>query len=416
MKRLAKARVAAGAIGLLLCGVLAGPAPALAATGSISGTVTAAETGEGAPGVWVCASTNVFGLHGGCQSTDADGHYLIEGLEPAFYEVAFEEEGRQNYLAQWYPDKPAEEEAVWVEVKSGEGVTGVNAAMDAGGLIAGTVTDVGTGLPVEGIEICARQVDRVFEQGVIHCDASDAAGDYEVWALPSGQYKVEFGPQVFNRDAPNYIRQYYPARPSWSEAEVLGVSAGASLSGIDAALQQGIGVSGTVSEVGGGPVTSGSTRVCALAAASKEEIVQCTGVEMDGTYWIPGLPFGNYRISFAVDVEEDGQILHPDGFVRQYYNGKPTFAEADVLGSAGTAVFSGIDAHLVRGPEVFPPKPVAPQPLIVTLVERPAPKPLRCRKHFHKKWVKGRYRCVRKHRKSHRHSHKRGPHAVTTGR
>ena len=137
---------------------------------------------------------------------------------------------------------------------------------------------------------------------------------------------------------------------------------------------------------------------------------------MDGTYWMPGLPFGSYVVSFAVDVEEEpGLILHPDGFVRQYYNGKPTFAAADHLTSAGPTEFTGIDAQLVRArkPSRTGACPTLP-PTIVTLIERPPPQPLRCRKHFRKKSVKGKRRCVKIHKKRHRHGH--GPHAHATGR
>jgi hypothetical protein len=407
-------RVLTVAFGLTLCGAL-GVAPAVAATGSIGGTVKAAADGTGIEGIVVCANGVLFGPYGGCDGTDSAGNYEIEDLQPGFYRVAFEEEGRKNFLAQWYPGKPTSEEAGAVEVKSGEEITGIDASLGEGGQITGRVTDVSSGEPVEGIEICARQVDRVFEQSVIHCDDSDSEGEYTVWALPTGQFKIDFGPAVFQRQAPNYIRQYYPGKPTWGEAEVRSVTAGATVPGIDAAMQQGIGVSGTVTEAGGAPVTTGSTRVCALHPVS-EEVLYCTGVEMDGTYWMPGLPFGNYRISFAVDVEEDGQILHPDGFVRQYWNGKPTFAEADVLGSAGPTVFSSIDAHLVRGAEVFPRKPTGPQPVVVTLIERPAPKPLRCKRGFHKKWVKGKRRCAKIHKKHSRRSPGHGPHAVATDR
>jgi Carboxypeptidase regulatory-like domain len=402
------------AVGLTLCGAL-GAASASAATGSISGTVKSAAADEGIGEIVVCAYSPNPGTGGRCVATDPDGKYSIEGLQPDVYKVGFEEAGQQkNYLGQWYPAKAIVEEAQLVPVQSGEDVTGIDATLTVGGQITGTVTDVADGEPIEGIEVCAPQIDRVTEFGVIHCDKSDADGKYTVWALPTGQFKLEFGPAIFQRDAPNYIRQYYPGKPTWAEAEVRAVTAGVTYPGIDAALQKGIGIAGTVTEAGGGPV-AGGPRICALDAASGA-IVQCTGVEMDGTYWMPGLPFGSYVVSFAVDVEEEpGLILHPDGFVRQYYKGKPTFGEADVLASAGSTVFSSIDAQLVRGPETFPSKrPPALPPVVVTLLERPVPRALHCRKHFRKKLVKGQRRCVKVH-KRHRHRHRHGPRAHATG-
>jgi hypothetical protein len=322
----------------------------------------------------------------------------------------FEEEGRQNYLAQWYPAKPIVEQAGAVEVKSGEEAAGIDAELQPGGQITGTVSDVEGGAPVEGIEVCAPQIDRVTEFGVIHCDKSDSAGEYTIQALPTGLYKVEF----FVRKSPNYIGQYYPGKASFAEATQIAVTAGAPpIPFIDAVMQRGIQISGTVTEAGGSGLTWES-RVCAHNAAT-EAVIQCDFPEKDGTYSIAGLPFGAYVVSFAIDVEEEpGLILHPDGFVRQYYNAKPTFAAADRLTAAGPAEFTGIDAQLVRGPEVFPNKP--PPPVVVTLIERPAPKPLHCKRGFRKKFVRGKQRCVKVHKRHHHHRHGHGPHAVATGR
>jgi hypothetical protein len=414
MRRIARVRALTLAMVLTLCGALGFAAPAMAANGSISGVVTEAGGGAGIAGIWVCANTHRFGPIGGCEQTQADGSYEIGNLEPGLFEVVFEEEGRQNYLAQWYPGKATAEEAEWVEVESGQDVTGIDADLGVGGQITGTVTDVEGGAPIEGVEICAPQVDRVTEVGVIHCDISDSEGEYTVQALPTGQYKIEFGPPRGFPESPNFIPQYYPGKPSWSEAEVRNVTAGATVAGIDAAMQEGIRISGTVTEAGGAGLTW-EARVCALNAIT-EAVVQCDFPGKDGTYWIPGLPFGNYKVSFAVDVEEEpGLILHPDGFVRQYYNGKPTFEAADVLGSGGPAAFSGIDAQLVKGPEVFPKRPPAPQPVVVTLIERPGPKPLHCRRGFRKRWVRGARRCVKIHKHRPR-SHGHGPHAAATAR
>jgi Carboxypeptidase regulatory-like domain len=415
MRRMAKLRAGLTvAFGLTFCLAL-GATPALAATGSIGGTVTDAVSEEGIDGIWVCASQAFPGSGSGCDFTDEDGNYTISGLQPSVYKVVFAEESSLNYLAQWYNGKATREEAVGVAVGDGADVTGIDAALETGGQITGTVTDVEDGEPIEGIEICARQVDRIFELSVIQCDRSDTDGEYTVKSLPTGQFKLELGPAIFSREAPNYIRQYYPGKSSWSEAGLLAVTAGSTYPGFDAALQPGIGITGTVSEVGGGPVGLGP-RICAHDAVS-EAIVQCTGLEMDGTYWIPGLPFGSYRVSFAIDVEEEpGLILRPDGFVRQYYKGKPTFGEADMLSSAGPATFTGIDAQLVRGPETFPNRRSPLQPVVVTLIQRPRAPILDCRKGFHRRFVKGKRRCVKVHKRHRRHGHGHGPRAHATDR
>jgi hypothetical protein len=158
-----------------LVGALAMATPALAAPGSISGTVTDASTHLGVPGIWVCAQGVLFGPHGECAGTDGNGAYTISGLEPGFYSLVFEEEGRQNYLAQWYPGKPTRGEGSGVQLESGQALSGFDAQLASGGEFEGMVTDVATGHPVEGVEVCAEPAAGFpDEPSVMHCDKSDA--------------------------------------------------------------------------------------------------------------------------------------------------------------------------------------------------------------------------------------------------
>ena len=75
----------------------------------------------------------------------------------------------------------------------------------------------------------------------------------------------------------------------------------------------------------------------------------------------------------------------------------------------------GIDGQVI---DVCP-DPPRPQPVQVTFIPtEPPPPPLKCRKNQKKKWVKGKYRCVKKpqrHKKHHRRNAK-GPQAVATER
>jgi hypothetical protein len=387
------------ACGLMLCGVLGTAGPA-AATGSISGKVTDASTHEAIADIGVCVEGPFVGPFGACGWTDAGGNYAISGLQPGSFIVGFAEGTQANFLEQYYNGKATRSEADGVIVADGLAATGIDAALEKGGQITGKVTDFETHAPIEGVKVCAFEADGGDGEGVIHCDRTDVAGEYTINGLQTDQYEVEF----FVEGSPNYITQYYPGKASRSEAVPVSVTAGAPpVPNIDAAMQEGIQVSGVVTEVGG-PGPTWSARVCALTSTT-EVVKQCGFPEFDGTYSIAGLPFGFYVISFSVDVEEDGQIMNPDGYVRQYYNGKPTFAEADRIGGPGPGVYTGIDARLVKGPEVFPRKPPAfSQPVGITPVAWPNPQPLkRCRKGYHRKKVRGKSRCVRshKHRKHH---------------
>jgi hypothetical protein len=395
MKRIDRAGVATIVLGVALCVALGSAAPALAAEASISGRVIDAETELGIEGVEVCASGGNFGPWGGCGFSGAGGNYEIADVPPGSYLVKFAEESQSlNYLPQTYDANPEQEGTQALAVDAGEEIEGVDAALLPGGQITGKVTDAVTGLSVEGVHVCASP-DIAGYEGVINCAHSDGAGEYTVHSLPTGSYTLEF----FVEGSPNYIRQYYPGRAAAAEAEAVAVVAGATRSGLNAAMQPGIQITGTITEAGtGSPIKW--IGICAWRP-STETRVACAGSEPGGAYSIAGLPLGSYVVGFAVDSKEDGVVLHPDGYVRQYYDHKATFAAADLVGGPVSAVYTGIDAALTQGPEVWPEEavPIVP-PIGRPVVRRPSP--VKCRKGFHRKSVKGKSRCVRKAKK-HRH-------------
>lgn len=391
--------------GLALCVTLGSVSPAVAANGSISGTVTDAATEAGLPQIWVCThSSFLLGPFGGCAFTDSNGNYTLSDVAPSSYKVVIDEEGRYGYLSQWYDGKATRGAADVVTVGDGQSVTGVDAALSPGGQISGNVTDVDTGEPIEGIRACAPDVNGYPEGGVIHCDKSGADGDYLIESLPTGSYKVEF----FVEEEPNYVIQYYNGKALSSEAEPVAVTAPALTPGIDAAMSEGVQITGRLTEADSGDPVKW-TIACALTPDT-EVPAGCDESAEDGSYSIAGLPLGSYVVSFAVDFEEDGFVLHPDGYVRQYYDGKATFAEAELVGGPTAGLYEGIDAVLTQGPEIglrphvtpFE-SPLPPLGWSGPGPGNPAPK---CRRGTRRKLVNGKRRCVRIHKKHHR---ARGP-------
>lgn len=388
---MAGARMLTIAFGLALCGMLGMAAPAMAATGSISGTVTDAISEEGIGNIEVCAAGSLFLPIGECAWTDGEGNYTILNLQPSSYRVAFAEEGSANYLEQWYPDKTTRQEAEPVAVGEGESVTGIDAKLQVGGQITGTITDVATHLPIKGVDVCAPSV---APAELTYCARSNSEGKYTIHSLATGSYVVEY----FVERSPNYISQYYPTKAQFSEAEAVAVSAGAITPNVDAAMQEGVQITGQITEAGSGEPIRWIV-ACALNPITEAQ-VGCSSSEPneEDRYSIAGLPLGSYVVGFSVDHEEEGMVLHPDEYVRQYYNGKPAFAEASLVGGPA-GVYPGIDAQLTKGPEVFPekhpPSSIAPPPPNVTVIVDPRRKPaLRCRKGFVKRRVHGKPKCV----------------------
>ena len=158
----------------------------------------------------------------------------------------------------------------------------------------------------------------------------------------------------------------------------------------------------------------------------------------EGDYVLPGLPGGAYVISFAEDELIDGQDLHPDDYVRQYWEGVPEFGEARLMLAGAGAVVEGVDAALIRGEEVWPdcelasacewtlvneeeekggpgngdPTASTPnQPLPATTPSRGHVKPkLRCRKGFRKVTKSGHARCVKIPKRKHHPRHRKARH------
>lgn len=223
------------ALAITACALLFVPATALAATGSISGTVTAASGGAALKGVEVCAYEVEEEEEEGCALTSPSGQYTISGLFPGEYKVEFwpHREGL-NYITQYYNNKSTFATAEAVTVTSGETSSGVNAQLQVGGLLTGTLTDAATHAALPGIFVCA--FEPTIEEFI--CAQTGAGGQYTIAGLPSSSfYRVEFGPEFEEQVAPgSYITQYYSGKSTLAEANPVAVTAPATTAGIDAAL------------------------------------------------------------------------------------------------------------------------------------------------------------------------------------
>ena len=408
-----------------LC-ALAGLFPAgsaAAATGEIHGKVTD-HLGEPIAGITVCAEGLSPLVGSQCDSnTDSEGKYSIGGLEATSYRVGFHVESNPslNYAQQWYSDKAHPEEADPVELAEGESRE-INAQLQTGGEFHGTVADGKTDLPIEGVEICAQLVGFSQTGEVGYCGASNSAGEFTVKDLSPGEYRLEFKTEGHI----NYVEELLPEPPG-----SIPLSAGGVIE-IEAHLQPGVEIEGTLTEMGTGTPIVGlsppysAPAICALNPTTKAQ-VKCAAVESGGHYSISGLAAGTYAVSFAADGVEEGVDLHPDGYVRRYWNEVPTFGEATLLAGTAGAVFHEIDAVLTKGEEVFPncevksacsPAPSSGEtsspggavtPMATLLQVKPptqpvAPRP-RCKKGFRHVTKSGRARCVKVSHHRHRRRH-----------
>lgn len=305
----------------------------LQAGGEISGRVTGAPDEDPLEGIQVCASGTGNDEYR-CVSTDESGEYAIEGLTDGSYTVEFYAIYSSSYVWQYYSGKASYAEADPVAVSAGENATGIDAELQLGGEISGTVTDATTSEPLSGAAACASPVGGYeFEYGT--CAVTDADGNYTIHGLHSGSYKVRFS----GGSGLNYITQYYDAKATSSEADPVSVSEGATHSGIDAALQPGGGVAGTVIDAATHEPLE-YAQACAYRAVT-DAYVGCSYTGADGDYSIAGLVSGSYKVEF---FPASGSNL-----LSQYYSGESTYAAADPISVTAGSTHDGVDAALEEG-------------------------------------------------------------------
>jgi hypothetical protein len=367
--------------------VLAVPAAAFAA-GSISGTVTAASGGAGIAGVEVCAWETGESEGFECAVSSGDGAYSVTGLSAGTYKVEFWAP-EENYIFQLYDGKSTWAEATPVTVSDGVDTPGIDAALQEGGRISGRVTDAATNAGIGGILACASTAGEEFGG----CSKTEPNGEYAIGGLPAGSYEVFFFEANEEEGAAEYLGQVFRD----GHQELVSVTVGATVPGIDAALSKAGRISGTVTDSLSGAGIGAST-VC-LRRATTGEIEGCTRTNGSGRYSIGGLSSGSYKVWFSPDVpawEEE------DDYFQQYFSGAGTFALATPVSVAPSTSIAGIDAHLVS--RKAPPAPPVASPAVKP-ISAVSPRKKHCRKGLKRIKVKGKERCVRIHRKRH---HARG--------
>lgn len=122
--------------------------------GSISGRVTADDTGEGLEGLPVIAGNPELRIRRTAR-TAADGTYTIESLPPGEYIVGVQAKGTA-YVGELYDDAHSRDEATPVTVTEGNETTDISFSLERGAEISGQVTDAATEAPLAGIPIVVR--------------------------------------------------------------------------------------------------------------------------------------------------------------------------------------------------------------------------------------------------------------------
>jgi Carboxypeptidase regulatory-like domain len=375
--------------------------PAAASAASISGTVSATAGGGGIDAVEVCARPELYSFEAICSQTNGFGTYTLTGLPAGSYTVRFREPHNRNYVDQYFDGAAELGSADPVTVTAAEARFGVDAVLQYGGTIAGTVLAAAGGAPVGSFLVCAFATTPLGEVG--RCWRTDSSGHYEINGLPPEDYTVEF----LSEDEFNLLSEYFAGAGSANAATPVHIGvAGEGKVGIDATLEPGVEITGTLTEARSGRPLSDAD--VSLLKPGTAEGLGTVHTDQAGRYAFRGRPAGSYVV--ALVPFGSGNACYPP----QFYSGSADFLGATPLSVAPPQVVAGVDAQVSNLCSD------APQPIKVELIPTPpTAAPPKCKKNQWKRWVKGKYRCVKKpkkHRKMHHRAKGHGPQAVATDR
>ena len=314
--------------------------------GTISGTVLD-ENGEPVKGFSVCTSpvlgnTNPSSCFENEGETAADGTYTIHGLASGEYKIHFFG-GSGNYLGRWYPDKPTRAEAAAVTVTAPAPLAGIDATLQSGGVISGTLLESGTHNPIQFAQICAKPVSGTN----LYCSQTKAGGEYSVYSLPTREYVVEFAGPDNSTDWP-YVPSFSGGTTDPATATPVGVTAGSKTGGVDGEVEKGGTIGGHVSDAVSHEPAFG-IEACAYSGGTIVGHCEPTGHE--GDYTIIGLPAGSYAVRFvpADGGDEQDFRIGNQNYLPQFYEDAATEGAATPVASGPRTEKTGIDVEMHEG-------------------------------------------------------------------
>jgi protocatechuate 3,4-dioxygenase beta subunit len=337
----------------------------LARAAEISGTVTAAKGGAPVGGICVLALP-VFtgqGVHefANVSISNPQGGYTVTGLPTGKYAVNFSGGcgNKGSYAPQNYNNEAAPAAADTVTLATGQHATGINAAMQPGGTITGTVTNQ-AGAPLRNMCVFATSASDAGGfgnglEGLLSVNAgppfsSGAAtgrnGHYRLVNLVPGSYEVSFASGCgFKLGAVVYASQWF-APQGGNQPDWLTVRPGVVASGISASLRRGASIAGVIKDPAGKPARGICAGALPLSGQPSEVLLVAGGAgsASDGSYQIRGLAAGRYAVVFGPCAGQPYAIT--------WFNGATSSAAAKPVAVRDGHVTVGINARMSGGQAV----------------------------------------------------------------
>lgn len=312
----------------------------LGAGGAIGGTVSTPD-GVDPTGVSVSIELPDSGWWVDGIDPAADGTWMMHGLPVGSYVVRYQGPG----IAEQYHDGVGSRtDATLVEVNAGSATTGIDATLVAPSRIAGTVTDAGTGEPIEDADVSVRTPEGDWAAHT----TTESDGTYEIDWLAAGEYVVQF-----SVGGGSYAPVFHDGSWLFADAVPMTLAAAAELE-VDITMSPGVQVSGRVVADGAGNGLAAGDPIADVAVVAwlggldfdSEPVAYAVTAE-DGTYTLAGLPPSDVALAFVHRLEDsDDGALDPDWGV-EFWPGVSSPLGAGVLDLSGAAAsVTGIDARL----------------------------------------------------------------------
>jgi hypothetical protein len=304
--------------------------PASAATGSISGRVTAADTGAGFSNAYVSIIDLANSVVLYQAYTTGDGRYTIGGIAPGQYRVAFSSPSAA-YLYERYTDRHGTHAGDLVTVGDGQAVTGIDAALERSGTLSGrvTATDTGAGLAFVRVDIYVGTAS-------IWWTYTDASGNYSAQMPfdPETDYAIGFDPPD------PYQTNYYSGAATLAGANRLRIASGTAVTANASVAPSGV-ISGQVTASDtGAPLENVSVRLRHNGGV----YLNTLQTDAAGRYATSEMiPNGSYELEFMPPSTGPARM-----YFGEYYQDAANAAQATpVVVSAG--VTTTVNAVLQRG-------------------------------------------------------------------
>jgi hypothetical protein len=302
-------------------------------------------------------------------STDLSGRYEIADLPAGRYMVSA---SRAGFVTISHGQTRPNEMGRPIEVRDGQTVERINFALPRGAVITGRIVDE-YGEPVAGASVQPMQMRYVngrqqpmMSGGMGGMFQTPDTGEFRVWGLAPGEYLIQAnlqnGGPFETDDRAGYSTTYYPNASVPSEAQMVRVEVGQTISGIEIMLSptRTARITGTTVDSRGEPLRSGFVMAMRTGETLMVMRSQSGQIKPDGTFTIAGVTPGTYTVRATAPPAAGATA--PETLVATV-----TVSGADV----DDVVLMPLQPATVTGRIVFDGPPPTPEPSTMRVMVQP---------------------------------------------